>query len=100
ASGACAHAVLREPRHVRRPRAGPQGVHPPEPVRGPLRRARAGREAVPEDRVVMYDLLVIGASWGGLDAVGRVLADFPDEVDLPIVVAQHRHPESLDETLS
>jgi two-component system chemotaxis response regulator CheB len=47
----------------------------------------------------MYDLLVIGASWGGLDAVGRVLADFPDEVDLPIVVAQHRHPESLDETL-
>ena len=47
----------------------------------------------------MYDLVVIGASWGGLDAVGRVLAGFPAEVDLPIVVAQHRHPDSLDATL-
>jgi two-component system chemotaxis response regulator CheB len=48
----------------------------------------------------MYELVVIGASWGGLDAVGRVLGDFPDDVDLPIVVAQHRHPESLEQTLS
>jgi two-component system, chemotaxis family, protein-glutamate methylesterase/glutaminase len=47
----------------------------------------------------MYDLVVVGASWGGLDAVGRVLAGFPDEVDLPIAVAQHRHPDSLEETL-
>jgi two-component system, chemotaxis family, protein-glutamate methylesterase/glutaminase len=47
----------------------------------------------------MYDLVVIGASWGGLDAVSRVLAGFPEDVDLPIVVAQHRHPDSLDETL-
>jgi two-component system chemotaxis response regulator CheB len=47
----------------------------------------------------MYDLVVIGASWGGLHAVGRVLAGVPDEVDLPIVVAQHRHPESVEETL-
>ena len=47
----------------------------------------------------MYDLVAIGASWGGLDAVSRVLAGFPEEVDLPIVVAQHRHPDSLDETL-
>jgi two-component system chemotaxis response regulator CheB len=48
---------------------------------------------------VRYDLVVIGASWGGLNAVGRVLAGVPDEVDLPIVVAQHRHPDSLDTTL-
>ncbi len=48
---------------------------------------------------MMYDLVVIGASWGGLHAVGRVLAGVPDEVDLPIVVAQHRHPDSLDATL-
>ena len=47
----------------------------------------------------MYELVVIGASWGGLHAVGRVLAGFPEEVDLPIVVAQHRHPDSLDATL-
>jgi two-component system, chemotaxis family, protein-glutamate methylesterase/glutaminase len=48
----------------------------------------------------VYDLVVIGASWGGLDAVGCVLAGFPDEVDLPIVVGQHRHPDSLAEGLS
>ena len=47
----------------------------------------------------MYELVVIGASWGGLDAVGRVLAGFPDEIDLPIVIAQHRHRDSLEETL-
>ena len=25
----------------------------------------------------MYELICIGASWGGLDAVGRVLGDLP-----------------------
>jgi two-component system, chemotaxis family, protein-glutamate methylesterase/glutaminase len=47
----------------------------------------------------VYDLVCIGASWGGLEAIGRVLADLPAEVDLPIVVAQHRHPDSLEGTL-
>jgi two-component system, chemotaxis family, protein-glutamate methylesterase/glutaminase len=47
-----------------------------------------------------YDLIVVGASWGGLQAVGRILADLPDEVDVPIVVAQHRHPDSLEGTLA
>jgi two-component system, chemotaxis family, protein-glutamate methylesterase/glutaminase len=40
----------------------------------------------------VYELICIGASWGGLDAVGRLLAGMPDEVDLPIAVAMHRHP--------
>jgi two-component system, chemotaxis family, protein-glutamate methylesterase/glutaminase len=39
----------------------------------------------------LYELICIGASWGGLDALGRVLSDIPDEVDQPIVIAQHRH---------
>jgi two-component system chemotaxis response regulator CheB len=39
-----------------------------------------------------FEVICIGASWGGLDAVGRVLADLPDEIDVPVVVAQHRHP--------
>jgi two-component system, chemotaxis family, protein-glutamate methylesterase/glutaminase len=37
-----------------------------------------------------YELVCVGASWGGLDAVGRLLADVPEDVDVPIVVAQHR----------
>ena len=31
----------------------------------------AQREALPEDRLVVYDLICIGASWGGLHAVGQ-----------------------------
>lgn len=48
----------------------------------------------------MYDLVCIGASWGGLQAVGRVLTDLPAELDLPIAIAQHRHPDSQAETLA
>jgi two-component system chemotaxis response regulator CheB len=48
----------------------------------------------------VYELVCIGASWGGLNAVGRVLTDLPEEIDLPIVIAQHRHPDSPGETLA
>ena len=48
----------------------------------------------------MYDLVCIGASWGGLHAVARILADLPEEIDLPIVIGQHRHPDSLEGTLA
>jgi two-component system, chemotaxis family, protein-glutamate methylesterase/glutaminase len=44
----------------------------------------------------MYDLICIGASWGGLQAVGQVLADLPDEVDVPVAIAQHRSPDATD----
>ena len=39
----------------------------------------------------MYRLICIGASWGGLDAVSRLLSDIPEDVEQPIVIAQHRH---------
>jgi two-component system chemotaxis response regulator CheB len=42
----------------------------------------------------VYELICIGASWGGLDAVGRLLTDIPEEIDVPIVIAQHRHSTS------
>jgi two-component system chemotaxis response regulator CheB len=48
----------------------------------------------------MYDLVCIGASWGGLKAVGEVLATLAAEFDLPIAIAQHRHPDSQAETLA
>jgi two-component system chemotaxis response regulator CheB len=41
-----------------------------------------------------HDLVVIGASWGGLEALRRLLARLPAELDASIVVAQHRAPES------
>jgi two-component system, chemotaxis family, protein-glutamate methylesterase/glutaminase len=45
---------------------------------------------------VTYELIAIGTSWGGLHALSRVLETLPDDVDQPIVVAQHRSPESRD----
>ena len=48
----------------------------------------------------MYELVCIGASWGGLQAVGRVLNDLPDAVELPIAIAQHRSPDSQEGALA
>jgi two-component system chemotaxis response regulator CheB len=48
----------------------------------------------------MYELICIGASWGGLEAIGRVLSDISDELEQPIVIAQHRHPDSLEGTFA
>jgi two-component system chemotaxis response regulator CheB len=46
-----------------------------------------------------YELICIGASWGGLHAVSQLLSDLPTEVEQPIVLAQHRFADSLS-TLS
>lgn len=39
-------------------------------------------------------LVVVGASWGGLHAVADLLAGIDPRCALPIVVAQHRAPDS------
>jgi two-component system chemotaxis response regulator CheB len=44
----------------------------------------------------VYELIVIGTSWGGLDALSRLLGALHEDVHQPIVVAQHRSPESED----
>ena len=41
-----------------------------------------------------YELIVVGASWGGLHAVRALLEGLPDEVSVPLVLAQHRSPEA------
>jgi two-component system chemotaxis response regulator CheB len=42
-----------------------------------------------------YEVIGVGASWGGLHAVGRLLESLP-EADWPaIVLAQHRSPSSV-----
>ena len=48
----------------------------------------------------MYEVIVIGTSWGGLDAVSRLLDGLDDAVRQPIVVVQHRSPESEDGALA
>jgi two-component system chemotaxis response regulator CheB len=41
-----------------------------------------------------HDLVAIGASWGGLEAVREILRALPADLDASVVVAQHRSPES------
>lgn len=40
------------------------------------------------------DLIAIGTSWGGLDALRVVLGPLPADLDAAVVIAQHRAPES------
>jgi two-component system chemotaxis response regulator CheB len=39
---------------------------------------------------VTYDLIVIGASWGGLHALGEILGALPEDTGAAVVIAQHR----------
>jgi two-component system chemotaxis response regulator CheB len=48
----------------------------------------------------VYELIVIGTSWGGLDAVSRLLKGLHDDVRQPIVVAQHRSADSEEGALA
>ena len=43
-----------------------------------------------------YELIVIGASWGGLNAVGEILAALPEDTDAAVVVAQHRRADAVE----
>nr|MDQ5807361.1 chemotaxis protein CheB [Actinomycetota bacterium] len=41
----------------------------------------------------MYEIVAIGASWGGLHAVGTLLEGLGPHFGAPVVVAQHRSPD-------
>jgi len=42
----------------------------------------------------LHHLVVIGASWGGLEVLRTILRDLPAELGAAVVIAQHRSPES------
>jgi two-component system, chemotaxis family, protein-glutamate methylesterase/glutaminase len=44
-------------------------------------------------------IVVVGSSWGGLQALSRLLSDLPQDFGPPVVIAQHRHPDSQQGTL-
>jgi two-component system chemotaxis response regulator CheB len=41
-----------------------------------------------------YEIIVVGASWGGLAAVRTIISALPPDFDIPTVVVQHRHRDS------
>jgi two-component system, chemotaxis family, protein-glutamate methylesterase/glutaminase len=60
----------------------------------PVRRS-TGRSGDPNGvPPVGYRIVVVGTSWGGLDALRTVVASLPAEFDLPIAIVQHRHRDS------
>jgi len=50
--------------------------------------------ARPRDPVTTYELLVVGCSLGGMQALSAIFEALPEEFCVPIVVAQHRHKAS------
>jgi two-component system, chemotaxis family, protein-glutamate methylesterase/glutaminase len=47
-----------------------------------------------------YEMVVIGASWGGLAALELVLRDLPNGFPATIAIAQHRSPDGGSEGLA
>ena len=47
-----------------------------------------------------YELVAIGASWGGLRALGSILPGLPEDFPAAIVVVQHRHADSPRDAMS
>lgn len=43
-----------------------------------------------------YDIVVIGASWGGVDVLMQLVKALPADWPLPVVIVQHQHPNSGD----
>ena len=45
-----------------------------------------------------FELITVGATWGGMRALGSILEALPPGFEIPVVIAQHRAP-SADEML-
>jgi len=43
---------------------------------------------------VTYSILVVGTSWGGLNALRELVGALPEDFRLPTVLVQHRHRQS------
>jgi two-component system chemotaxis response regulator CheB len=43
---------------------------------------------------VEYEIIVIGTSWGGLAALRDLVTALPAHFGIPVVMVQHRHPQS------
>src|SRR5213078_568001 len=78
---------------------GPQGVDQVHVPRRRLRGARPAGEDLPENYVtpgageIKRTLAVVGASWGGMHALDRLLRQLDGACRLSIAIAQHRAPD-------
>lgn len=45
-------------------------------------------------KVLAYDIVAIGASWGGVDVLMQLVKSLPASWSLPLIIVQHQHPNS------
>lgn len=47
--------------------------------------------------MIETSIVVVGASWGGLAALSRLIGDLPSDFDVPVAIVQHRsrHADNL-----
>jgi two-component system chemotaxis response regulator CheB len=53
-----------------------------------------GRSGDPDLDAPVYQLILIGTSWGGLAALRTLVTALPDDYSIPIAIVQHRHRDS------
>lgn len=45
-------------------------------------------------QAVGYEIVVVGASWGGLAALRAIVGALPENFEIPLALVPHRHPDS------
>lgn len=52
------------------------------------------RSATSRSSSARYDIVAIGASWGGVEVLSHLVGGLPQDWSLPVVIVQHQHPSS------
>ena len=53
-----------------------------------------GRSGDPDSDAPVYQIILIGTSWGGLAALRILVEALPSDYPIPLVIVQHRHRDS------
>ncbi|MGH8492080.1 MAG: chemotaxis protein CheB [Moraxellaceae bacterium] len=52
------------------------------------------KRSIKREPAISYDVLMLGASWGGVEVLSNLVAALPADWWLPVVIVQHQHPNS------
>ncbi len=50
------------------------------------------KRSASREPVLAFDVLALGASWGGVEVLSSLVADLPENWRVPVVIVQHQHP--------
>lgn len=52
------------------------------------------KRSASREPVLPFDVLALGASWGGVELLGNLVEELPENWWIPVVIVQHQHPYS------